>query len=269
MKGIKVEMNNFYQELNQVIEYIENHLLDEIDKSELTKRVGLNWHDLNVIFLCLTGISILDYIKNRRLTLSITDILKGDSLTHISYKYLYNSPSTYNRAFKKYQGFTPKDVKKQEKNLKLFPKIVFEEQNKFHEMEYKIYKGKELNLFGVAKKINFENRREEITAFWQEMKKRYPEFLTEKRYGFLEYTNKEEVKYYCLLEKEFDQALPITLKSDFFSIKTTSFESENIINKIKQSEKEFLSALNYKHKKRIPNIEIYTKEEVELLIPIT
>lgn len=177
-------MYNIYNELNRITDYIEDHILDNITISELAHIIGLNTNTLKNVFTCLTGTTITEYIRLRRLSLSVTDILNGENITDVSYKYLYNSPSSYNRAFKKFEGITPKDIKNS-KELKLFNKIVFKESIKDYNIDYKIYKNKEFNLYYVSKKVNYNNRSKEIPAFWKEVKLNYPEFLSNKRYGFL------------------------------------------------------------------------------------
>lgn len=261
-------MYNIYSELNKITDYIENHILDKITISQLAHLVGLNENTLKNIFSCLTGISINEYIRLRRLSLSVTDILNGESITNVSYKYLYNSPSSYNRAFKKFEGITPKDLKKNNKELKLFNKIVFKESIKNYNIEYKIYKNKEFNLYFVAKQIDFNNRTKEIPDFWKEVKSKHHEFINNIRYGFLDMNNKE-IYYYCLLDKKFNNAKILNIKKcNYFAIKTTSFESKTIIDNINKGIKEYVKSLNYKLL-NLPNIEVYYDDFVEILIPIT
>ena len=100
--------------------------------------------------------------------------MNGESITSVSYKYLYNSPSSYNRAFKKFEGITPRDLKKRDKELKLFNKIVFKENFKNYNIDYKIYKNKEFNLYCISKQVDYSNRTKEISAFWDEIKLKYP-----------------------------------------------------------------------------------------------
>ena len=178
-------MYNIYNELNRITDYIEDHILDKITISELAHLIGLNNNALKNVFICLTGTTINEYIRLRRLSLSVTDILNGKSITDVSYKYLYSSPSSYNRAFKKFEGVTPKDLKNS-KELKLFNKIAFRESIKNYNIDYKIYKNKEFNLYYVAKKVNYNNRSKEITDFWKDIKLKYPEFTNNRRYGFLD-----------------------------------------------------------------------------------
>lgn len=260
-------MYNIYNELNRITDYIEDHILDNITISELAHIIGLNTNTLKNVFTCLTGTTITEYIRLRRLSLSVTDILNGENITDVSYKYLYNSPSSYNRAFKKFEGITPKDIKNS-KELKLFNKIVFKESIKDYYIDYKIYKNKEFNLYYVSKKVNYNNRNKEIPAFWKEVKSNYHEFLSNKRYGFL-YRKNGDASYYCLLEKKFYNSKKINIKGcDYFAIKTTSFISNDIIEKINTGIKEYIKSLNYKLLD-MPQIEVYYDDFVELLIPIT
>ncbi len=262
-------MYNIYDELNKMIDYIEEHILENIDIKVLTKITGLNINTLKSVFSCLTGISITDYIRLRRLTLSVSDILKGKSITEVSYKYLYNSPSSYNRAFKKYEGITPKEIKSNTSKLKLFNKIIFKENIKNYNIDYKIYKNKEFNLYGISKKIDFESRTKDIPEFWKEVKNKYEEFNSNKRYGFLDESNNNEILYFCLLEKKFKSSKKINIpKCNYFAIKIDDFKSQSIINNINKCLDEYIKSLNYKILD-MANIEIYYDNYIEILIPIT
>lgn len=261
-------MYNIYKELNKITEYIEKHIFEKITITELAHLAGLNENTLKSIFNCLTGITINEYIRLRRLSLSVTDILNGETITDVSYKYLYNSPSSYNRAFKNFEGITPKDLKKSKTKLKLFNKITFNENIKNYNIDYQIYKNREFKLYYISKKVDYNNRDKEIPEFWKEVKQKYPEFIRNKRYGFLE-ENNGEVYYYCLLEKEFKDSKTLNIKKcNYFAIKTTSFESKDIIENINKGIKEYIKSLNYQLLK-LPIIEVYYKDFVEILIPIT
>ena len=259
-------MYNIYNELNKITEYIENHILEEIDISFLAHSIGLNENTFKSVFNCLTGISINKYIRLRRLSLSVTDILNGESITNISYKYLYNSPSSYNRAFKSFEGITPKDLKNYHKELKLYNRIVFKENIKDYNIDYKIYKNRKFELYYISKEINYSNKSTEISEFWKEVKSHYPEFINNKRYGFFDIN---ETRYYCLLNNKFKNSKMINIKKcNYFSIKTTSFESRKIIENINKGINEYIKSLNY-HILKLPVIEVYYDNFVELLIPIT
>ena len=48
-------MYNIYRELNKITDYIENHILEEINISFLAHSIGLNENTFKSVFNCLTG----------------------------------------------------------------------------------------------------------------------------------------------------------------------------------------------------------------------
>ena len=59
------------------INYIEEHLLDEKVIDEAMKRVSVSELHLKNVFFFLTGMSINEYVKNRRLSEANYDLLHG------------------------------------------------------------------------------------------------------------------------------------------------------------------------------------------------
>ncbi|MDE5630120.1 MAG: AraC family transcriptional regulator, partial [Bacilli bacterium] len=174
-------MYNIYKELNKIIDYIEEHILEKIDLITLAHMSGLNINMLKNIFTCLAGISITEYIRYRRLSLATRDILNGESITDIALKYHYSSLSSFTRSYKKFSGISPKEVRNSEK-LKMFNKIIFKENINNYNLDYKI-KNIEFNLYSVSKKMPYEESYKYIKPFWEEVKRNNPEFNEGIRYG--------------------------------------------------------------------------------------
>ena len=59
---------NIYKELNEIIEYIEEHLEEKIDTEKLARKIGINEYTFQRIFAIIADISLTEYIRNRRLT---------------------------------------------------------------------------------------------------------------------------------------------------------------------------------------------------------
>ena len=59
---------NYYENLNKVIEKIEENLTKKIEYKELAKIVGTSSYTLQRIFTFLTGITLTEYIRKRRLS---------------------------------------------------------------------------------------------------------------------------------------------------------------------------------------------------------
>lgn len=262
-------MYNIYNELNKVINYIEENILEEIKIKELSKLIGQNETVLKNVFTCLTGISIHEYIRFRRLSLAANDIINNKKITDVSYKYLYSSPSSFHRAFKSYHGISPSKMKKNPNQLKLYNRIFFKNEQKNYQLEYKIYKNKEFVLYGKGYDLPLNHIPEYTKVIWKQIKRSSPIFTRCERYGFLQKENQNTGKYYCLIDKKYPSFKKITIpKHHYFACKINNSSSKEISDHIKKGVLEYITSLNY-HKIDSPNIEVYHKDFVEILIPIS
>ena len=119
---------NIYVELNKVIEYIENHLQEQIEYKELSKMIGVNEYTFQRIFSLLSNVTVTEYIRNRRLSEAGQELyLKDKKVIDIAIKYGYNNPTAFSRAFEKFHGIKPSEVKNNLERLQLYAKIHFKE----------------------------------------------------------------------------------------------------------------------------------------------
>lgn len=104
---------NMLERMNATIEYIEEHLLEELHLPTIAKVAGTSESEIQKTFYALTGISIVEYIRRRRLTLAGFELLKKEkSVLEIASDYGYTSPDSFTRAFRQMHGTTPSAVKK-------------------------------------------------------------------------------------------------------------------------------------------------------------
>ena len=141
------------QELNRLMDYIEEHLTEEISLSAAAKAIGISEYHLKRTFSFIAGISLTEYIKNRRLALANTDLIKGKSVTDVAFKYKYQSVEGFSRAFRDWSGFLPSEVIKN-RQQKSFPRRSFYIDVKGGvSMDFKIEEKAAFNLIGVAKRV--------------------------------------------------------------------------------------------------------------------
>lgn len=185
------------KDLNDLIEYLEEHLLEEISIKELSMKIGISEYHLKRTFSFIAGMSIVEYIRNRKLSLANVDLLKGRSVTEVAFKYGYNSIEGFSRGFYQWCGYLPSEIKKLNFQ-KSFPKLTFYITVKGGiSMEFKIEKKESFNLVGVAKKVSlqFEGVNEEIVALaksitekqkkeMQEIGDLYPKYVVNASYDF-------------------------------------------------------------------------------------
>lgn len=152
------------KELNQVMDYIDEHLTDDLSLEIISEYAGVSDYHFRKIFFYLSGMTLNEYIKNRKLSEANKDLLKGEKVTDVAYKFGYQSLDGFTRAFKKWSGFLPSDVTKTGVS-KSFPKLSFIITVKGGiSMEFRIEEKPAFNLVGVSKRVpmQFEGVNNEI-----------------------------------------------------------------------------------------------------------
>src|SRR5690606_26516723 len=130
---------------------------------------GVSDYHFRKIFFYLSGLTLSEYIKNRKLSEANKDLLHGDKVTDVAFKYGYQSVDGFTRAFKKWSGFLPSDVIKTGIS-KSFPKLSFVITVKGGtSMEFRIEDKPAFNLVGVSKRVpmQFEGVNNEIVKLAQ------------------------------------------------------------------------------------------------------
>ncbi len=108
-----------YDNLNKVIDTIEKQLTSEINYDELAKIVGISSYSLQRTFSFLTGMTLTEYIRKRRLSKSAEEIKETkEKIIDIALKYQYDSPVSFSNAFKKMHGISPKGARNNNQKLR-------------------------------------------------------------------------------------------------------------------------------------------------------
>lgn len=174
---------NVLESMNRTIAYIEEHLLEELHVPMIAAATGILESDLQKTFYALTGISIVEYIRRRRLSLAGYELQKGDqSVLDVALKYGYTSPDSFTRAFRQMHGITPSAVKKGGCLLKSYGKITFVLTIKgVNAMNYKIVKKDEMRIIGFKKWFSTENDSQltEIPKMWDSVTEEMKHVITE------------------------------------------------------------------------------------------
>ncbi|MBN6886959.1 AraC family transcriptional regulator [Cytobacillus horneckiae] len=160
--------------MNRAMQYIEEHLTEEIEYKEVAKIALCSEYHFKRMFSFLAGMTLSEYIRKRRLTLAAVEILStSNRIIDISLKYQYSSPDSFTRAFQLLHGFTPTDVRVKRPSLKAFPPMTFQLTIKGGiEMNYRIIDKEPFKIVGIGKRvpIQFEGVNPEINKMWQALK---------------------------------------------------------------------------------------------------
>lgn len=164
---------NWIANMNNALDYIEKNMDKEITPDEIAKiAYSSKFHFLRTFYM-LTGVTLGEYIRKRRLSLAAKDIVANDmKIIDIAYKYGYETPEAFTKAFKKLHGVSPSEARKEGINLKAIPPISFQITVKGEKrMDYKIVKKEEFRVIGVSMRVSTENGENliKIPRFWEEV----------------------------------------------------------------------------------------------------
>ncbi|MCK9312724.1 MAG: AraC family transcriptional regulator [Methanocorpusculum sp.] len=157
--------------MNKAIEYLEDNLADEIDLEMAAKMAICSSFHFQRVFAYITGVTLNEYIRRRRMTVAAFELLEGDAkVIDLAYKYGYESPTAFNRAFRNIHGVSPSKAKIEGIGLTAFPRITFTFSVKGEEaMNYKIEKKEPFRVVGYVTKedMTMEDCFEKVPQFWQ------------------------------------------------------------------------------------------------------
>lgn len=100
---------------------MEEHICEPINYVEVAGQVHMSGYHFHRTFSFITGMTANEYIRKRRLTLAAIELQTTDSsVIDVAYKYGYESPESFSKAFSRFHGSTPKQAKRKGAKLHLF-----------------------------------------------------------------------------------------------------------------------------------------------------
>ena len=179
---------NTIERLNEVIDYIEDHLNDEIAMDTLASLYGMSLSVLQKTFLNICDITINEYIRRRRLSCAVFDLRNQEKVIDVAYKYQYQNVDAFSRAFKQQHHLTPTQAKQDNITITLFSRIVFTLSIKGVEaMNFKIERRGAMRIIGFKTFIDQRTMTPStIPNLWDAFSEEQSALLMEKCNGDIE-----------------------------------------------------------------------------------
>lgn len=159
--------------LQQSIDYIEENILEKLDYEYLARYTNMSVFYYQRMFSVLVGISVGEYIRNRRLTLAGLELTTSNSkIIDIAFKYGYETAESFTKAFVRFHGITPSIARKGNLNLKSFSRITLKiSLDGGNILDYKIVDKGEFSVIALKKQFSKDEDifRKQIPKFWQEL----------------------------------------------------------------------------------------------------
>jgi len=112
-------------QMGDAITYIEENLRSEIDYNMIEKRACCSIDTFQRIFSFIFDMTLSEYIRYRKLTFAAVELFDSDKkLIDMASKYGYSSHEAFSRAFYRFHGILPVDVKNGNINFKLCSKAM-------------------------------------------------------------------------------------------------------------------------------------------------
>lgn len=165
--------------IRDAINYIENNLLDLEGPEEVARHVHMSCLYLQRGFQVLTGFTVGEYIRNRRLYLAAVELLETDSpVIDVALKYGYETPASFQVAFSRFHGATPTEIRKNRAGIRSFLRLRISISVQGGEnMQFRIEKKEAFKIVGFKKNFSAENSYQTVPAFWDETIDRYASHL--------------------------------------------------------------------------------------------
>ena len=160
--------------IRTAIDYIEEHLEDDISAQDVADRVFMSPFFLQRGFSLMTGYGIGEYIRNRRLYQAALELKETDErVIDIAMKYCYDTPESFAKAFSRFHGATPSQVRAGAYINVFLPLRINVNIQGGDQMDFKIAPMFPFTLIGFQKIFENETSYEEIPKYWDEICEKY------------------------------------------------------------------------------------------------
>lgn len=160
------------EHINSAVQYIESNLCGEIDMNKAAGLALTSADGFSRVFSFITGMTVNEYIRKRRLSIAAEDLRNGDRVIDIALKYGYDSGDSFTKAFVKQHGITPTQARVPQSSINVYPPIRFLITVKgAKKMNFSIIEVEETEVFGLSMaydKTEYGTREELRHYMWAE-----------------------------------------------------------------------------------------------------
>ena len=155
--------------IRKAIEYMESHLEENITAQDVADQVFMSSFFFQKGFALVTGYGIGEYLRKRRLYKAALDLQKKDKVIDVALRYCYESPESFAKAFTRFHGASPSQVRKGSAIKTFLPLTVKISIQGGNHMDYKIATMFPFKVIGFQREFDNESAYAEIPKFWNEI----------------------------------------------------------------------------------------------------
>ncbi|ULL14513.1 helix-turn-helix domain-containing protein [Paenibacillus sp. H1-7] len=156
--------------MKEAIDLMENKMEERLDIEQIAKAAHSSPFHFQRMFHMLTGMTVAEYTRKRKLTLAAQELAMSSSkVLDIALKYGYDSPESFSKAFRKIHGISPSEARSPGVSLKAFPRISFHLSLKGDkDMDYRIVEKEAFTVAGRSLTMTCRDNEHSrlIPKFW-------------------------------------------------------------------------------------------------------
>ncbi|MCM3758240.1 AraC family transcriptional regulator [Sporosarcina aquimarina] len=162
------------ESIQKAIEYMEKNLMEDMTIDSIAKQANVSPFHFQRTFAVLTEITVGDYIRRRRLTLAGEELLITDAkIIDIAYKYGYETPEAFSKAFRRQHKVTPTEARKNRGKLQSYNRLIIQVTLKGAEpMKYSVVEKNAFQIVGVKREFSSVLGEENVVGIpdlWEEV----------------------------------------------------------------------------------------------------
>ena len=165
---IKMKWNDLFHEVIEYIEICLQQYHEDISVKDIESIMDCSYDLFQKMFSYQCGLGFSEYIRNRKMTLAGYDLKSTDlKVIEISYKYGYESPTSFTKAFQTFHGVSPSIARKNEVMLKTYPKMKLNLKKSY---PWFLERKEKMRIIGKSIELVKEdlNNEQLIPAFWSQ-----------------------------------------------------------------------------------------------------
>lgn len=266
------------ERLNHAVNYIEEHLREKIDYEKLAEIAVCPPYHFQRMFFYMTGITLAEYIRRRRMSLAAVDLQGGQmKVIDVALKYGYDSPTAFNRAFQSVHKVAPSQVKKEKVLLKSYPPVRFSlAVLGLEELNFKVERKEAFRILGISCPLShrLEENFGHIPARWDAALAdgtlaKLAHFMDGQPYGYLGASvhNEKEWKYFIAVcsKKTADGFESYEIPAAKWAIFSGSGTNRSLQELERRVIMEWLPTSGYEYA-NIPDMEVYIKADPQDMV---
>lgn len=178
---------NYSKVISQCIDFIEENIKDDLTPDLIASKCGYSTFHFCRIFNIHKGITLMDYIRKRRLSLASSELFDGRKVIDIALEYGFDTQNGFCKAFKKEYGFSPTQYIKRMDGY-------FQKQSLYkiggYIMDPIIVKKPAFKIagYGIETNISSGNYTKDVASFWvnyngENLESKMYDILNPKKHG--------------------------------------------------------------------------------------